>query len=472
MEQITQAQYNTAKQTYRNLHLKVNLLNFDYQTISSFEGNLISGSLASDSNSNMRNTIDVSLVVTDSSFNIAAEGKIWLDRLIQVYIGVDDMRTGETIWMNKGIYLINQPTYTYDAANNTLSFQGVDLMGLMTGLRGGMLTATYLIKQGENVRDVIIAILKENKFDKYVVSECQNTDGTVQSIPYEMQFDQGSTWWDVLEKILNILPNYQMYFDANGVFHYEPIPYKSNEPIRMDDSIWKENVTDESIQYDFESVKNSVRVLGRTHEINNYPSKIEISGTTLNLTMASWDSIYDNVMFGFTPTADVSGSSIRININSLGAKQLVLDKDKPVTALSKDVYYVAYYKKDIDQFIFMGHHQAQGEYKDTNTNSPFYIGNPAGEIKIVLFGDEYDNIMTDGLAKQRAKWEIYQRCRLNDTVQLTTVPIYWVEVNWMVEYTPLGGNTPNQYLISSVHTELSPEGKQTYELVKFYPYYE
>ena len=472
MGQITQAQYNTAKQTYRNLHLKVNLLNFDYQTISSFEGNLISGSLASDSNSNMRNTIDVSLVVTDSSFNIAAEGKIWLDRLIQVYIGVDDMRTGETIWMNKGIYLINQPTYTYDAANNTLSFQGVDLMGLMTGLRGGVLTATYLIKQGENVRNVIIAILKENKFDKYVVSECKNTDGTVQSIPYEMQFDQGSTWWDVLEKILNILPNYQMYFDADGVFRYEPIPYKSNEPIRMDDSIWKENVTDESIQYDFESVKNSVRVLGRTHEINNYPSKIEISGTTINLTMADWDSIYDNVMFGFTPTADVGGSSISININSLGAKQLVLDKDKPVTALSKDVYYVAYYKKDIDQFIFMGHHQAQGEYKDTNTRSPFYIGNPAGEIKIVLFGDEYDNIMTDELAEQRAKWEIYQRCRMNDTVQLTTVPIYWAEVNWMVEYTPLGNKTPNQYLISSVHTELSPEGKQTYELAKFYPYYE
>lgn len=472
MEQITQAQYNTAKQTYRNLHLRVNLLNFDYQTISSFEGNLISGSLASDSNSNMRNTIDVSLVVTDSSFNIAAEGKIWLDRLIQVYVGVDDMRTGETVWMNKGIYLINQPSYSYDAENNTLSFQGVDLMGLMTGLRGGMLTATYLIKQGENVRNVIIAILKENKFEKYVVSECQNIDGAEQTIPYEMQFDQGSTWWDVLEKILNILPNYQMYFDNNGVFHYEQIPYKSNEPIRMDDSIWKENVTDESVQYDFESVKNSVRVLGRTHDINNYPSKIEISGTTINLTIADWDGIYDNVMFGFTPTEDVSGSSISININSLGAKQLVLDKDKPVTALSKDVYYVAYYKKDIDQFIFMGHHQAQGEYKDTNKDSPFYIGNPAGEIKIVLFGDEYDNIMTDELAEQRAKWEIYQRCRMNDTVQLTTVPIYWAEVNWMVEYTPLGGKTPSQYLISSVHTELSPEGKQTYELAKFYPYYE
>ena len=76
MGQITQEQYNTSKQNHRNLHIRVNLLDFDYRTLSSFEGNLTSGSLSSDANSNMRNTCDIELVVTDSSFNISAQGKI------------------------------------------------------------------------------------------------------------------------------------------------------------------------------------------------------------------------------------------------------------------------------------------------------------------------------------------------------------------------------------------------------------
>ena len=116
--------------------------------------------------------------------------------------------------------------------------------------------------------------------------------------------------------------------------------------------------------------------------------------------------------------------------------------------------------------------QAEGEYKDTNPDSPFYIGNPAGEIPIVLYGGDYENIQTDDLAYQRAKWEIYRQCRLNDTIQLTTIPIYWAEVNWMVTYTPFGSDTEQQYLIKSISTSLEPDGEQTYELVKYYPYYE
>ena len=470
MSEITQAQYNTAKQSQRNISIRINLLNFSKQIIDSIEGQVISGSLTSDANSNMRNTCDIQMVVTDSSFNIESEGKIWMDRYIQIYIGVEDLKTHQTIWTNKGIYLLNQPTYGYSAESKVLSFQGVDMMALLTDMRGGMLSEAYLIPAGSNVRDVIIAILGVNGINEYVVDDCKNSDGSIQPVPYDMTFDIGSTWWDVLESLQSILPNYQMYFDVDGVFHYEPTPYKPNEVVRMDDDIWRQNVISENVSYDFESVKNSVKVLGRTHPVNYFATNVTVNEATINLTIPNLTELTDGALIGFTLTKSVYGN-IMLNVNNLGAVKLSKLDGSYVTSLAKGEYWTASYDADNQSWKFLGHVQAVGEWMDDNPNSPFFVGNPAGAIKIVLYGGEYDNIMSDELATQRAEWEIYQRCRMNDSITLTSVPIYWAEVNWMVAYTPLGQDVVNQYLIRSITTDLTYDGTQTYNMIRWYPYY-
>ena len=470
MSEITQAQYNTAKQSQRNISIRINLLNFSKQIIDSIEGQVISGSITSDANSNMRNTCDIQMVVTDSSFNVEAEGKIWMDRYIQIYIGVEDLKTHQTIWTNKGIYLLNQPTYGYSAESKALSFQGVDMMALLTDMRGGMLSEAYLIPAGSNVRDVIITILGVNGINEYVVDDCKNSDGSIQPVPYDMTFDIGSTWWDVLEALQSILPNYQMYFDVDGVFHYEPTPYKPNEVVRMDDDIWRQNVISENVSYDFESVKNSVKVLGRTHPVNYFATNVTVNEATINLTIPNLTELTDGALIGFTLTKSVYGN-IMLNVNNLGAVKLSKLDGSYVTSIAKEEYWTASYDADNQSWKFLGHVQAVGEWMDDNPNSPFFVGNPAGAIKIVLYGGEYDNIMSDELATQRAEWEIYQRCRMNDSITLTSVPIYWSEVNWMVAYTPLGQDVVNQYLIRSITTDLTHDGTQTYTLIRWYPYY-
>ena len=470
MSEITQAQYNTAKQSQRNISIRINLLNFSKQIIDSIEGQVIGGSITSDANSNMRNTCDIQMVVTDSSFNVEAEGKIWMDRYIQIYIGVEDLKTHQIIWTNKGIYLLNQPTYGYSAESKALSFQGVDMMALLTDMRGGMLAEAYLIPAGSNVRDVIITILGVNGINEYVVDDCKNSDGSIQPVPYDMTFDIGSTWWDVLEALQSILPNYQMYFDVDGVFHYEPTPYKPNEVVRMDDDIWRQNVISENVSYDFESVKNSVKVLGRTHPVNYFATNVTVNEATINLTIPNLTELTDGALIGFALTQSVYGN-IMLNVNNLGAVKLSKLDGRYVTSLAKGEYWTASYDADNQSWKFLGHVQAVGEWMDDNPNSPFFVGNPAGAIKIVLYGGEYDNIMSDELATQRAEWEIYQRCRMNDSITLTSVPIYWAEVNWMVAYTPLGQDVVNQYLIRSITTDLTYDGTQTYNMIRWYPYY-
>ena len=109
------------------------------------------------------------------------------------------------------------------------------------------------------------------------------------------------------------------------------------------------------------------------------------------------------------------------------------------------------------------------------SKSPFYVNSTIGEIRITLNGGDYDNIYTTGLAEERAKWELYTRCRLQDSVTIKCIPIYWLDVNWLVEITlpnKYGIEETEQYMIKSINLGSGLGATMSINLVKYYPYYE
>ena len=125
-------------------------------------------------------------------------------------------------------------------------------------------------------------------------------------------------------------------------------------------------------------------------------------------------------------------------------------------------------------YLFMGEVTPYAISKDLNTNSPFYVNGTYGEVRIVLSGGDYDNIYMSSLAQERADYELYLRCKIQDSVTLTCVPIYWLDVNWVIEITlpnKQGNETTEQYLIKSINTTLDINGTQTISLMKYYPLY-
>lgn len=467
---ISSEQFTVSNQNIRNLHIKVNLLNFSYQTIDSLEGNAIDGSISIDANSDIRRTCNVQLVVTDSTFDVQSGGKIFLDRYIQIYIGIENIHTDDIVWFNQGIYLINAPSYSFNATTNTLTFTGVDLMAKMTGLRNGTLVGTmYKIPQGSDIRGAMIAVLDLAGFKKYVIEK--NT--TTEIVPIDLEFDQGSTQFDILCGLRDIEPQHQIYFDVDGVFHYDMIPSGKEEISVMDDSVLGQSVIEESISVDFEGVKNSIEVFGRAHDVNYFSTSTTVNDNVVSLTIESLTSLSEFTMIGFVVPSDVTGN-IQITIGTLGTHNLVDSKGQSITSLDKDGYYVATYQKD-NTWLFLGHQQAYGVVKDTNPDSPFYIGNPVGEINLPLFGGEYENIPSDELAVQRAEFEIYTRCRLNDTLTLTTVPFYYLTVHQLISYTPKANNSKRatyQYMIQSINFSLNERDAMTINASKYYPFYE
>lgn len=67
------------KQKTKEVYIKLELLNKNYKTIESLEGNLISDNLNVDSKSKQRRSYSASLYVTDSSFIIGEDRKVWID---------------------------------------------------------------------------------------------------------------------------------------------------------------------------------------------------------------------------------------------------------------------------------------------------------------------------------------------------------------------------------------------------------
>ncbi len=63
------------------------ILNYDMQIVDSFQGSITEYSYSEDCDSDTRRTISLSVVIKDKTFDVDANAKIWLDKLIRVYVG-------------------------------------------------------------------------------------------------------------------------------------------------------------------------------------------------------------------------------------------------------------------------------------------------------------------------------------------------------------------------------------------------
>lgn len=468
----TQLEYNLTKKRQRREQIKINLLNYKFQMVDEISGVVVGQPRFSNVATNdIRRTCDISLIPKDSSYNIDYGSKIWLDKYVQVYKGIEiSPNSNNYEWTNMGIYMINNPSQVYDATQNTITIEGLDLMAKLTGLRNGNLEGIeYSIPQGSNIRNSIISLITLAGFSRYSVEEVYVSinSNIVQTTPYEIKIDVGGNVYDLLSQLRDIIPNYQMYFDVDGVFNFNKIPSGQNEQVMVDDDLFKALLINYKRDVDYSKVKNSIEVIGKTHDIEYY-GNANLSSNVYLTTISSVSSIYNNIQIGFTPNANNNGE-IYLRVNSFGAYKIV-NEDGTNPTILKDVYYVVKFNSSLQQYIFLGEVTPSAKVQETNPNSPYYVNGTMGVVNIVLNGGEYDNIYSERLALDRANYELYLNCRLHDSISITCVPIYWLDVNWVIEITlpnKQGIDIKDKYLIK----EISTNDTQTISLMKYYPLY-
>lgn len=257
----TQTDYDLVQMKVRNTRIKVDVLNFNFQTVNSLEGYVIDGSISVDATSDIRRTCNLTLAIERSDKMISPGGELWLDKFIRIYEGIDNPRdNGNTVWWNMGIFLINNPNTVYNVNTRTVSFEGLDLMAKLTGRRNGQLPAVAtVVYAGSKIADVVKQTITQlGGFEKYIIEDVGYT------IPYDIKKDMGSTIYDLLVEIRDLYSDWEMFFDVDGVFHWQQIPDGENEPVVVDfDQLNQPLVISDSIDVDFENVKNNIIVYGR-----------------------------------------------------------------------------------------------------------------------------------------------------------------------------------------------------------------
>ena len=473
---VGQDDYNILSQQIITKYIKLEILNFQYNVVDEISGNLTAMSVNIDSESDLGRSCNLTFVVTDASFDVKAGNKIWLDKFCRPWVGYENIYTGKIQWYNQGIYLINAPSWRYNATTHELSLSGLDLASKLTGLRNGELEGIPTkIPAGSSVREAMIAAIELAGFTKYTISECKDVDGNIIAVPNDIEIAQGGTVWNIVTQLRDILPRYETFFDVDGVFIYQPIPTGSGDPVIIDDTIWPNLLIDESINNDFESVKNYIEVYGRTLDPTYFSTNTVYSGTTLVLTVADYPTtLTDNTIVGFTTpsTGDISATSaISLKMNSLASSLLhEYGTNNLVTHLDNETYYVAYYNQG---WYLMGHQQPVGIAYDDNPDSPFYVNGSIGRIRHVLYGGEYENITSDKMALERAKYELWKSTRLQDSITLTSIPNPWLDVNVLISHAIRGKSQENaaQYIIKSISTDYGIEGTQSINAITYYPLY-
>lgn len=195
--ELTQEQLDVLSLNLRHKRLRIELLNDDLKTIDSIEGLAIGGSITANADNDIRRSGNVQMVIQESSFtgsflnssdNIIVDpnGKIWLDKCVKIFVGIDNINspTQETVWNNLGVFLIDQPVKMFSSTEYTISFDCIDQMAKLTGLRQGQLTGiTTIIEKGsiENINNGEVLAYDEinNKFLLYNVSNKAITEQNI-----------------------------------------------------------------------------------------------------------------------------------------------------------------------------------------------------------------------------------------------------------------------------------------------------
>jgi len=248
--------------------------------IAEVSGQAISGSVTFDASNTMRRSCNLTMVVTDDTLSVSSKSYIWLNKKMRVFIGMYDNETQSIIWNNTGEYLINNPSYSYNANSRVLTLSGLDLMAKLTGARGGTLAGEeYVIEAGSSIKEAMIAALHEAGIDKYIIEENETT----KLVPAEIRIPVGSTYDNLIQKLAIIEDFHETFFDVDGVFVYQKLPVDDTEVAVVGDELLVSPgrmIISEGVSVNFEDVKNSIEVIGKSHDVSYF---VPQNSVTLNL---------------------------------------------------------------------------------------------------------------------------------------------------------------------------------------------
>ncbi len=341
---------------------------------------------------------------------------------------------------------------------------------------------------------------------------------TWNAIPYDQEFSAGCSVLSILTTFRDLYPNYEMFFSMEEntfVCQLKPMCYEDD--IYVDNSFLRRVLISENTSVDMTTVRNICEVWGQVIETDFYNEECTFSDNIYSVTIEEYEEGYFN---GDTialkiPSINQEGAKLRINEYEI-IPILNEANEEPIKAnelKQNEVYAFKIKKKRVDEqdevkAYLLGQWQVHAINVLTNgkksgkfvtssdgeeyelyskeyfqkfyncervdmtiiVDSPFVV-EKLGEILDVKVSGEFENITSNDLAADRAKWENWKNCRLTDNITITTALLPFLDVNKKVSYKRSDSDVEHQYIISSISHDFSGF-TTTITMYRFYPLYE
>ena len=222
-----------------------------------------------------------------------------------------------------------------------------------------------------------------------------------------------------------------------------------------------------TFSFSFGEIYNHIKVYGQIIETDRDSTSCTYTNNVYNASFDLLSALENNTTYSITiPSSNLPNA--KLNINNLGAKDIVIDDKKPITSgVMLSGKYSFRYRKLYDDFLLLGKYQVFGEAYNHNPNHPFSINSLGYEKEKILQDSEYESLYSDDLAKQMAEYELYLSSNLAENISLEMINIPWLDVNCKIEYTSKNFNETHSYIIKSISGSTS-SATMTVSMIKYY----
>ena len=447
------------------------VINRKKNTVCTITGYYISGGVEIDETSNIRRTANVTMTVfNDDLTNLAY---LYMNYYIRLYEGIEDNDTMRVTWYLQGTFIINQSSIKFNKDTKTLSFTLSDLMTDLTGDRAGVLHAfSSIAKNSQRIDAVMKNVLEICGVTDYditpicVTRKSFNFWDEKQSekdflVPYDLEFSTGVTAYDILDKLVNLYPNWEMFFDLDGKFICQRrVTEEDNSYVVMDDENFKGLIISENISIDWNKVKNVVEVWGKN---GNYYGEAHDKNPESPFNVAATQELRmvehkDQVCDRYKETTEKAQKEAQDNVDrtkkEIGVTVATIIKDQiSLAVLQSKGGSSADIKKLQDEI-------------DKNKKNLNYLKHNLkvyeSQVKGVL------EVNGDDMAKEWAEQLLYENCRMQDSITLECIGLPFLNnTGCKISYRSKLDDKIRTYVIKSISHSFD-NNTTTINAIRFY----
>lgn len=526
---ITEYDKELLLQSIMQYKLKISVTDKKRNVIDVLTGISEVGGIHIDADSNIRRTFSFTLKPDDFIDNIEAKIAGWMGLYYEIEIGLLDQRTNTFAYYPCGRFCITTASTSYDASSNSITFELSDRISELDGTRNGQIGGAPAITipkenggKKQTIREITVNLVNSSTgIDRHIIDDIGEFNGMPQNnpdyadyrlkndewnvLPYDLEYSSGTYMSDILFDIRDLYPNCQMYFDVYDNFCFDMIPSLDNDLPDLDNDFLQRLLVSsntEAVSYDIPSIKNITEIFGKSYDVDRYAESCTYSGNTYHIPLSDYPSYGKYDIIALKP----SGSSLfspSLKINSLSPIPIYYQyTSTPLKAgelqAGKMCVFQIYRISDKYMAYYLGQYQPHvlcvltGNLNDSKYTPKYFAGKynveeknvylrnepfsnfsvqKQGEILDSKCGDEFDNILSDSVALENAKYYNRLSSTMFDTVTITTKLIPWLDVNVKVNYKKAQEDTVYSYVVKSRQDDFM-SGTSTITMYRFLQLYE